>query len=123
MEVTCTLLGLTQSIYPRRSPFSLSLSGAASKGFQGYVTKSKDGRNLKYYLTNRNWRKQALHVQKTCLIRNWATTGIRNKMLLCFPLKCCIYLLWQITFSTNRVGITCYYYFILHLLYFQPPLD
>ena len=30
-----------------------------------------------------------------------------------------------IIFSTNRVRvlIICYYYFILHLLYFQPPLD
>ena len=29
-----------------------------------------------------------------------------------------------IIFSTNRVHvlIICYYYFILHLLYFQPPL-
>ena len=65
-------------------------------------------------MTNRNWRIQALHIQKTCLIRNWAATEIRNKILLWLLLKCCIYLSEQL--SSPLIGYM-FLLFVILILY------
>ena len=113
MEVTHTLLVLIKSI-PHAILFLPFLVRGCNKRVPRFFNRIKGWKELKVLLTNRNWRIQALHIQKTCLIRNWAATEIRNKILLWLLLKCCIYLSEQL--SSPLIGYM-FLLFVILILY------